>query len=136
MPGGRDGEELGGALDEAEDDGAENVEETGVGQGSTLGSGSWNVAGVATATPEGDRARAARHGDDGEEGGRLPTPLGLLLAPVAATLVQLAVSRQREYEADRVRAEICGRPRALAGALRRLEAMAARGEPLLARRVA
>jgi heat shock protein HtpX len=48
----------------------------------------------------------------------------LLLAPIAAMLIQFAVSRQREFEADRVGAEILGRPRPLANALRRLDAMA------------
>jgi heat shock protein HtpX len=50
----------------------------------------------------------------------------LLLAPIAAMLIQFAVSRQREFEADRVGAEILGRPMPLANALRRLDAMAHR----------
>ena len=48
----------------------------------------------------------------------------LLLAPIGAMLIQFAVSRQREYEADRVGAEILGRPMPLANALRRLDALA------------
>ena len=44
-----------------------------------------------------------------------------LLAPVAAFLVQLAISRGREYEADRGGAEISGHPLWLASALERLE---------------
>ncbi len=61
-------------------------------------------------------------------GGNRNNPLGLIgtllvmfLAPVAAALVQMAISRTREYEADRVGAEICGRPLWLASALEKLE---------------
>ncbi|MCY4239275.1 MAG: zinc metalloprotease HtpX [Rhodospirillaceae bacterium] len=52
--------------------------------------------------------------------------IGLLiaiLAPIAAGLVQMAISRTREYEADRIGAEICGNPEWLASALGRLDAM-------------
>ncbi|MQA76229.1 MAG: M48 family metalloprotease, partial [Solirubrobacterales bacterium] len=45
----------------------------------------------------------------------------VLLAPIAATLIQLAVSRQREYAADATGAEICANPESLASALLRLE---------------
>ncbi|HXW96822.1 MAG TPA: M48 family metalloprotease, partial [Gemmatimonadales bacterium] len=48
--------------------------------------------------------------------------LGLIiLAPIAAMLIQFAISRQREFEADRVGAEILGRPRTLASALQHLD---------------
>jgi heat shock protein HtpX len=47
-----------------------------------------------------------------------------LLGPIGAMLIQFAISRQREFEADRVGAEILGRPMPLANALRRLDALA------------
>lgn len=48
----------------------------------------------------------------------------MLLAPLGAMMIQFAVSRQREFEADRVGAEILGNPLPLASALTRLDAMA------------
>ena len=45
----------------------------------------------------------------------------VLLAPISATIIQLAISRQREYAADAGGAEICGNPESLASALLRLE---------------
>jgi heat shock protein HtpX len=50
----------------------------------------------------------------------------LILAPLAAVLVQMAVSRQMEYRADRLGAEIAGSPRGLARALDRMEDLARR----------
>jgi len=54
-----------------------------------------------------------------------------ILAPIAAALVQMAISRGREYEADRGGAEISGDPQALASALQKIEAYA-RGIPNIA----
>ena len=48
----------------------------------------------------------------------------MILAPIAAMLVRMAISRQNEYQADRTGAEIAGRPQGLASALRRMDALA------------
>lgn len=63
-------------------------------------------------------------GDRERPGGVIGTLALMILAPLAAALVQMAISRSREYEADRVGAEICGEPRWLADALRKIEAFA------------
>jgi heat shock protein HtpX len=61
-------------------------------------------------------------GDDDNSPLGLAASLGLvILAPISATIIQLAISRQREYAADAGGAEICGNPESLASALLRLE---------------
>ena len=74
-------------------------------------------------------------------GNRNNNPLGLIgtialmfLAPMAAAVVQMAISRTREYAADRLGAEICGRPMWLASALQKIEGAAHQVENVAAER--
>jgi heat shock protein HtpX len=64
----------------------------------------------------------------GRNGDRNPIALlvAALVAPIAAMIIQFAVSRQNEYQADRTGALICGQPLSLADALRKLDAHAHR----------
>ncbi|HET9133222.1 MAG TPA: zinc metalloprotease HtpX [Gemmatimonadales bacterium] len=66
----------------------------------------------------------AGRGDD-DEGGHPIAQLAIaMLAPIAAMILQFAISRQREFAADRTGAEILGRAKPLAQALTRIDAMA------------
>ena len=70
------------------------------------------------------------HGDRrGQPGGIALTLVVSMLAPIAAMLVQAAISRGREFEADRAGAEISGRPMWLASALGRMERSVRGGTP-------
>ncbi|WP_431282858.1 M48 family metalloprotease [Humitalea sp. 24SJ18S-53] len=66
---------------------------------------------------------ARGRGDNGRSNplGIIGVLLAVIVAPLAAMIVQMAVSRTREFEADRIGAEIAGDPLGLAGALLRLE---------------
>src|SRR5262252_505574 len=63
-----------------------------------------------------------RRDDDEGAGGMIGGILMIILAPLAAALIQMAISRSREYEADATGARICGNPLWLANALRKLQA--------------
>lgn len=69
-------------------------------------------------------ALAAARG--GREGRAPVNPLIVLLGPLAAMILQFAISRQREFKADATGAEISGKPLALASALQKLEEAARR----------
>jgi heat shock protein HtpX len=81
----------------------------------TIGAAITMLAHMAYFIPMGSR--------DDDRGGSNPlVALGMvLLAPIAATVIQLAISRQREFGADRGGAQIAGSPMGLASALRRIE---------------
>ncbi len=59
--------------------------------------------------------------EDDEDPGPLATMVALLVAPIAAALLQLALSRSREFEADRTGAELIGDGSALVGALAKID---------------
>jgi heat shock protein HtpX len=64
--------------------------------------------------------------DSRDRGGGLSALFMLIVAPIAATLIQLAVSRSREYQADASGAHYTGNPYALASALQKLDAYSRR----------
>src|SRR5262249_34052287 len=68
-----------------------------------------------------------RSSDDEDRAHPLTGLLGVILAPIAATLIQLAISRSREFLADAAGARLCGNPLALASALRKLETVGRQG---------
>jgi heat shock protein HtpX len=59
--------------------------------------------------------------EEGHGGGTIGLLFMAIIAPIAALVIQMAISRSREFSADRGGAEISGKPLALAAALRRLE---------------
>ena len=67
---------------------------------------------------------------DDDDGGIVGFLATVILAPIAATLIQLAVSRSREYDADKTGGEICGNPLYLAKALEKIERYAQTAAPM------
>jgi heat shock protein HtpX len=65
-------------------------------------------------------------GRDNEGGNPFGALVMIIVAPIAAMIIQFAISRQHEFQADRTAAELTGRPEGLAGALRKLDAYAHR----------
>ena len=67
---------------------------------------------------------------DDDRGGIIGLIATAIIAPIAAALIQMAISRSREYSADEGGAEICGNPNYLAAALEKIEYYAVHGAPL------
>ncbi len=59
--------------------------------------------------------------DEGGTGGLVGGLIMMIIAPIAAALIQMAISRSREYQADATGAEICNHPMSLASALKKLD---------------
>lgn len=72
-----------------------------------------------------------RSNDEGEGGSPIAAMVMMIVGPIAAMLIQMAISRSREYKADQGGAEIAGNPLQLAGALRKLQ-MASQQIPMQA----
>lgn len=68
--------------------------------------------------------------DDDEGGNPIAGLVAVILAPLAASLIQMAISRSREYEADHDGAEICGNANYLADALEKIEYYALNGRQM------
>ena len=67
---------------------------------------------------------------DDNRGGALGFIITVIVAPIAATLIQLAVSRSREFDADKTGGQICGNPMYLARALEKIEYYAKNHPPM------
>ncbi len=72
--------------------------------------------------------------NNGNGPGLLGALIAMIVAPILAMLVQMAISRSREYQADRLGALICGNPLWLASALKRIDAVARRTPNIQAER--
>ncbi len=68
--------------------------------------------------------------DDDDNGGLVGSLFTIIVAPIAAMIIQMAISRSREYEADKSGGQICGNPLALASALEKIEYYAQHARPM------
>ncbi|MBQ1335445.1 MAG: zinc metalloprotease HtpX [Selenomonadaceae bacterium] len=68
--------------------------------------------------------------DDDDNGGLIGTLATIIIAPFAAMLIQMAISRSREYAADKSGGEICGNPNYLADALEKIEYYTMNSRPM------
>ena len=68
--------------------------------------------------------------DDDDNGGLIGSLATIIIAPIAASLIQMAISRSREYDADKTGAEICGNPNFLADGLEKIEYYATHAAPM------
>ena len=73
---------------------------------------------------------AGRSSDRDDNGGALGFLFTIIVAPLAAMLIQLAISRAREYDADESGGELCGNPRYLSRALEKLDYAATHLRPM------
>ena len=68
--------------------------------------------------------------DNDENGGIVGTLVAIIIAPLAASIIQMAISRSREYDADKTGGELCGNPNYLANALEKIERYTLNAPPL------
>ena len=68
--------------------------------------------------------------DDDDNGGLIGTLAAIIIAPLAASIIQMAISRSREYDADKTGGEICGNPLYLASALEKIERFTMNSAPI------
>lgn len=68
--------------------------------------------------------------DEDDNGGFVGTIAAIIIAPLAASIIQMAISRSREYDADKTGGEFCGNPLYLASALEKIENFTMNSAPI------